>query len=782
MSGLPREVLKWLQSLDLAYSIKNPKRDFANGFLIAEIFSRYYSRDINMHSYLTGHDSNTKYKNWNLLDKFFKKQEIPIKKTEWEPVLVAAPDAAINMVKKIYTLLTGKTVEEPPVKPPTEPKRKPIASLLKDSELSPLNLKDPRNAHQIFQESEDSIVSMRSSNMPYERTPVKQIAKGTIRTMEKSDARQTATVEIRDIEIKPVDRNLVQLRASKSMSMQRGSNEQSIAASLKNIEGPIKHAATVSDPSINMIKPIPDLLSDILIESMGGSIKSLSELEDDQDEHISRKFFRKIESINKETVAAFFEQMSKRITPISEVILKSPHEFWSFTSLMFPCIEQLPANSETFLHLIEAFSMVAERLAHLDASSSEKLLQDYILPRLAKYIIRLPAKREVLCHLFYSFLPQESAIRLKNVQKLSESLNNTSELIKCLAVLVKYDKEYNEELHDVYIYYALMGLESSSPFIRTSALAIFSQLATLNTLPILNIVSQLAALAEDDWWEVKAQVLQCAGTLLSIVDPDSDELTVRESIQILREIVIQTFKPTQNKTVLRVSLVYLAPALNKHPDLSELYTNSLLAVSDEARHALLEVPPESESATIMEEGVFVLGTSTQRYKMGGLPLLWNSISIATSLATIVKKQALENLEESHIDILKSCMGEDMNKPDEWKFIFETLKDYLFVGLCDPDICNNVAWIIQKLATDENCIDFVIASSKETFVKALNLLFSSVSDEECMNVTVQLMRSIYKDYNNEMLREYVKIVLQSFKDKYPELYSHTPLPSLAEELH
>uniref|UniRef100_H2YZN9 Spermatogenesis-associated protein 4 n=2 Tax=Ciona savignyi TaxID=51511 RepID=H2YZN9_CIOSA len=108
--GIPREVLKWIQSLDLTYPVKNARRDLANGFLVAEIFSWYYPKDIQMHSYDNGTSLPTKLGNWSQLERFFVKKKLDIPKEMIDGTIHCKRGAAELLIQTIYTLLTNRIV------------------------------------------------------------------------------------------------------------------------------------------------------------------------------------------------------------------------------------------------------------------------------------------------------------------------------------------------------------------------------------------------------------------------------------------------------------------------------------------------------------------------------------------------------------------------------------------------------------------------------------------------------------------------------------------------
>lgn len=114
-AGLPREVLKWVQSLDLSYSIKHVRRAFNNGFLIAEIFSKYFPTDISMHTFSNTENYGRKRDNWAQLQLFFNRRKVPITLNSVDALILNEQDTTLEFVKQIYTLLTEKHLL-PPVK------------------------------------------------------------------------------------------------------------------------------------------------------------------------------------------------------------------------------------------------------------------------------------------------------------------------------------------------------------------------------------------------------------------------------------------------------------------------------------------------------------------------------------------------------------------------------------------------------------------------------------------------------------------------------------------
>uniref|UniRef100_A0A8B9RCD8 Spermatogenesis-associated protein 4 n=3 Tax=Astyanax mexicanus TaxID=7994 RepID=A0A8B9RCD8_ASTMX len=109
-TGVGREVLKWLQSLDLSYPPKNLRRDFSNGFLVAEIFSRFYPEDFPMHSYGNGTSLPTKQSNWSQIEKGLMKLQLSLVKEAVDGTIHCKPGAAEALVQEIYTLMTNRRI------------------------------------------------------------------------------------------------------------------------------------------------------------------------------------------------------------------------------------------------------------------------------------------------------------------------------------------------------------------------------------------------------------------------------------------------------------------------------------------------------------------------------------------------------------------------------------------------------------------------------------------------------------------------------------------------
>eukprot|EP00798_Chlamydomonas_sp_ICE-L_P025562 gene25562-11212_t len=110
--SLPRETLKWILSLDLSYTVKNIRRDFCNGFLYAEILSRYFPLDVQMHSFENVLSIQRKKQNWALIEKLFKKKNIQVERSQIEAVISAKEDAAAEVLQIIYSFIHGPAYEE----------------------------------------------------------------------------------------------------------------------------------------------------------------------------------------------------------------------------------------------------------------------------------------------------------------------------------------------------------------------------------------------------------------------------------------------------------------------------------------------------------------------------------------------------------------------------------------------------------------------------------------------------------------------------------------------
>ncbi|XP_077588419.1 spermatogenesis-associated protein 4 isoform X1 [Stigmatopora nigra] len=106
MTGLPRDVTRWLQSLELTVQPGNVRRDFSSGYHVAEIFCHYYPRDFQLHAYNKGASFSVKQDNWNKIRRTVQRLHLHLTEKLVYGTIHCKPGAAELLVQQVYSILT----------------------------------------------------------------------------------------------------------------------------------------------------------------------------------------------------------------------------------------------------------------------------------------------------------------------------------------------------------------------------------------------------------------------------------------------------------------------------------------------------------------------------------------------------------------------------------------------------------------------------------------------------------------------------------------------------
>jgi len=588
-ASLSREVLKWLQSLDLAYSVKQVKRDFSNGFLVAEIFSRYYGKEFSMHSYDNGYAMKVRKDNWKQLLKIFRKIGLTtiITENEISDIVYCRDGAAVTFINRIYEVLTQRKVQnviKRPLPDSVPPFARPTASTVANSaskspEICETNDvgSSARTVQEKIGDHEKSLLEAKS----VEADRFSHLSKPHASSISKADTskQNQPSVVVKNIQVRQLGQTSISaikesiVNSTKYLqatpygdTSNNNSNENTdISMEDSNINTPSDNAGQQPD---TMDPPGSEnrayLLFNELFKEHNVAFGSLEE------------FASAIQNnaVNEETVSRIFSCVSNQIQTLVDIFLQSKSAFINFIDVFCPLLYTLEDTSLVPSSTMSLLAHLGELMVQENSAVCTSYMKSYILPSLLAPLATAQTsltKRYYLLAMIYIFVPDEPYAHYTTIKMLQESMGpaNISFFKSLLPSLIQLESRFNDEnLVDIYSYYAIIGLSSPDASTKANALFITSCLTSsqiewaLNLLPSLEVIAnqERSKSSQDEINLVSCQLLVTVAAIMDSILASPSILQSTECPDYLTSIqkIIEAVFKADSDTVLSVKLVGLS--------------------------------------------------------------------------------------------------------------------------------------------------------------------------------------------------------------------------------
>jgi len=488
---------------------------------------------------------------------------------------------------------------------------------------------------------------------------------------------------------------------------------------------------------------------------------------------------RGIEVVPDPLAASVFEAASGQSEGLASACLDEPKQFWKLASIYHNVLEDCEEASATFSSATQGLVDLGKQMVKLDPSTATEMFVDYTLKPLGDLLFNAPGKRHAILRILYSFCEQDVDAHITMIKKLQANVPDMPTFVHSLTILIFMERQMNEALLDLYLYYCVIGITMQSPALRAASIAMLSVVVAHNVSSVADTLSQLVILAkEDTWWEVHAQLLVVCSALLRQWSPDS--AATAEVLQIINHI----FTEKSSDNIKKIGLSYLAKNVETHRALLPLYLNVLLSLPRDDVSKTFVVSTNPSHA----EELPVAGASGGKYRLAPLPLSpgWSGLKIAQQLVQDVQDQQPEHMEVEQMQALLACLTTSPDKETvfasnmpEWAAVFNHARDYVFVALCDAECCDLALCILREFVLRSQMQEKVLQES--TLLGSLRLLYplEGGADEGCQQKVSEFLEEMYKVGGAHSGA--IAMLLDQFAHNHSAQFESSPLAQLRAQI-
>ena len=141
---------------------------------------------------------------------------------------------------------------------------------------------------------------------------------------------------------------------------------------------------------------------------------------------------------------------------------------------------------------------------------------------------------------------------------------------------------------------------------------------------------------------------------------------------------------------------------------------------------------------------------------------------------ILADETRENLEAPHLEVFRAaCRIDPASERDEnlkvhaseWIRIFKSLKDYIFISLCEKESCDTAIEILETFTWKfEEVRDACLDESLQIMVKTLRLLYQPDIDDDCKVSIQRYLEGLYfSDADSQKQKDFVYNSIKNFAE-------------------